>query len=403
MSFDEAQPRAIPAHVPPELVVDFDYKGGGALHPDPHRFMIDACADRPPIFYTPANGGHWVVQRYADVRHVFNTWQIFSSWPSGIPPRPDTGFKLVPVELDPPAHHEFRRVLGPMFSPGAVRRLQAGIEERSIGLVDRLVARGRCDFVEDFAAKLPTGVFLDLLGLPADRLDQFLAWELDAIRGSGEVRDAAYAEITAYLTRFVNERDPQPGSAALVDQLLLATKDRGEPLTRVDVLGVCMLLYLAGLDTVTNTMAFIWRHLAADDDLRAALAADPARIPDAIDEFLRIFAVPNMARHVVEDVVIGGVDIRKGDSVLLPTMIANRDEREFPDPTRLDIDRKPRSYLSFGFGIHRCLGVFLAKAELECALRTWLARIPDFRVEPQPEPLGMVGPTLGLTMLRLHW
>ena len=403
MTGPEAGARDIPAHVPPELVFDFDYKGGGLGQDDPFGFMIAGCAGRPPVFYTPANGGHWIVQRHADAQHVFNSWEIFSSWPSGIPPRPDTGFKLAPVELDPPVHQEFRRILMPMFAPAAVRQLRSGIELRTTALIDAVAPSGRCDFVAAFAAKLPTGIFLDLVGLPGDELDRFLEWELDAIRGDEAARGEAYANITAYLSRFVDERQVDPQSTAIVDRLLTATKPSGEALSKAEVLGVCLLLYLAGLDTVTNTMAFTWRRLASDHSLRRRLAAEPTLIGDASEEFLRLFAVPNIARHVRADTVVAGVEIKRGDRVLVPTMVANRDETEFKDPGKFDPDRRPRNYLTFGYGIHRCLGLLLAKAELEIALRNWLGRIPDFEVEDQAAPAGVVGATLGVTSLMLAW
>ncbi|MFM7274079.1 MAG: cytochrome P450, partial [Gammaproteobacteria bacterium] len=185
-----------------------------------------------------------------------------------------------------------------------------------------------------------------------------------------------------------------------------ARDENGQPFDQQDVLNCGFLLFVAGLDTVTSTMTFIWRHLARNVQARRELIArmdDRGRMAVAVDELLRMHAVPNIYRRVRRDMVYRGVTMRENDRVVLPVNVANRDGSVFDHPDRIELDREINNHLTFGAGPHRCVGSHLAKTEVTIALQEWLRRIPDFRVADDADLRGHMGPTLGFSRLPLVW
>lgn len=409
---------AIPSHVPPELVFDFDFWHLDSATADPfEHFTRLEKRGAPPIFYTPANGGHWVFRRFDDVFEGYRNWEAFASFPAGIPRRPAFPPVLVPVELDPPEHQQYRNILAPLFAPAAVRAREEKIRGVAARLIDAFAERGHCDYVGDFSAKLPTGIFLGILGLPEEELDQFLIWENMAQRPKDlEEKELGYQSIYGYLHRFVAEKraanpDGQFEGGDVISVLLRhrhasgdsSDNSSGHELDTETVASICNLLYLAGLDTVLNTMAFIFRHLARTPAARQHIRDNPDKLPMMTDEFLRFFATPALSRRVRHDMEFHGVLLKQDDMVLLPTMLSNRDPAAYDHPEQVDLTRTPKPYLTFGAGPHRCLGAHLAKTEIIIAIEEWFKRIPEFTLDESKPILTVTGHTIGLNTLPLVW
>lgn len=402
---DMAVKAPVPAHVPKTLVFDFDFWNLDTPTADPfeHYTRLEG-AGAPPIFWSQRHGGHWVFCRYDEIFEGYRDWEMFTSSPLGIPTRPGGPAKLIPNEIDPPDHQKMRAILAPQFAPAAVRGMEPDIRARAAKLIDAFVDRGRCDYMADFAARLPTGIFLGIIGLPEDSLPQFMIWEDMAMRStSQEEKERGSNAIYNYLNQFIEQKSGHLGDD--VASAMLRYRDAsGKALLQEEIVSACHLMYLAGLDTVMNTLGFSYRHLARDPAARQYIRDNPGRLPEVVDEFIRIFATPSLSRRVRRDMVYRGITMKAGDPVLLPTMLSNRDPKIFTDPGQVKLDREPRQVLTFGAGPHRCLGAHLAKTELIIALEEWFRRIPEFTLDPAGDPITYVcGHTVGIHNLPLTW
>ncbi|MEO3825351.1 cytochrome P450 [Actinomadura sp. B10D3] len=281
--------------------------------------------------------------------------------------------------------------------------MEKRITQHCISLIEGIASRGSCDFVADFARLYPTTVFLELLGLPTERLEEFLAWEYAILHPppSGSGRREAMGALTTCFTELIQDRRAHPRED-LVSAATTFVVD-GRPVTDDELLQLCILLFLAGLDTVAAHLSFTFWHLARHDSDRARLVAEPDVIPDAIEEFLRVYALVLPARKLTRDIDMHGCPMKAGDMVMLPLAMAARDPRTMPAASTIDIDRPPTRHLAFGAGPHRCLGAHLARLELQIALREWHARIPGYRISPDEQPVEHASLVLGLDALPLTW
>jgi cytochrome P450 len=292
---------------------------------------------------------------------------------------------LIPLQIDPPDHAKYRRFLDPEFSPKRIGELDADGRAIVNGLIDSFVDRGECDVHEDFATPLPSSIFLRLMGLPRSDLPMFLQWRDDTIRPkvadmqeAAAVRDRVGHEITAYFGHALDEQARQPGPGLLARIASGQVEDR--PLTRREQLGICHLLLLGGLDTVTATLDCALAYLARNPEQRRRLAADPEVAPGAVEELLRWETPVMMVVRVIKaDAELGGVQLHAGDHAAILIGAANLDE-EFPEADRVEFARETNRHLSFGAGPHRCLGSHLARLELRVALEEWHRRIPEYRI-----------------------
>ncbi|MES9538698.1 cytochrome P450 [Actinomadura sp. NPDC000600] len=381
--------------------VEFDPFAGpypaGASHA-----RMDELREARPAFRSTAGRGFWVLTRYDDILAAFQDPETFSSRAIAVSD-PDPAHQWIPVMLDPPLHTTWRRLLRPFFTPVAAAVLRDRITRHCAALIDGFAYRGSCDFVTDFARLYPTAIFLELVGLPTERLEEFLEWEHAILHSPPSTggRGAAMAALTACLTELIQDRRTRPRED-LISAATGFTVD-GRPVTDEELLELCVLLFLAGLDTVAAQLSYIFWHLARDDADRARMAGDPEVIPDAIEEFLRVYAPVLPARKLTRDVEIHGCPMKAGDMVMLPTAMATRDPRAVPAASAVDIDRAPARHLAFGAGPHRCLGSHLARLELQIALREWHARIPDYRIAADARPVEHASLVLGLETLPLTW
>ncbi|MGE0387715.1 MAG: cytochrome P450 [Gammaproteobacteria bacterium] len=395
----------IPAHVPAQLVVDFDLWNFAQGEPHDAFGHYERLVARgvPEIFWTPANGGHWVFTRYEAIREGYQNHEAFTSFPAGIPLVPGKDYALIPNELDPPEHTIYRTIMNRMFSPAAMAQMQARIRSLAVELIDPLVDRGACDFAESYALRLPNILFLYLMGLPLDMMPKFLEWEHGFFRGKDIAEKQQAAEsIMAYLAEYVAQQARAPGEG-VIGALLRTRLPDGREFSQLEVVRTAHLLYLAGLDTVANTLSFIWKHLAEHPQTRREIAADPSRIPNFTVEMLRIYGIACLTRRAKADTVFRGVAMKAGDAVLLPTCLANRDPEVFPHPLEVDIHRDNKAFITFGAGPHRCLGSHLARQEIDISLQEWFRRIPDFEIPPGAPVESALGLTLGMYALPLRW
>lgn len=397
----------VPEHVPPELVLDFDLFEVPAGMKDPidkWRALVDSGA--PKIFWSPRNGGHWTFLEYEDIREGYKNYQWFSNRHTPIPPV-DNWPVFQPQSVDPPDHAKFRNLLAPMFTPAAIKKLEHEVRRRAHILIDDFAGDGRCDFVGQFSARMPSGMFIHLMGMDESRIPEFLALADRFMRvEDAEGKNQNVADIYAVLEDYFATKKQLPPADDIASALLGARDADGKPFPHEEIINCAFLLFLAGLDTVTSTMTYIWRYLATAPQARQHIRAcldTPDRLARALDELFRINSVSVIYRRVNQDLDYKGVPMRENDKLVLPNNVANRDPAVFENPTVVDLDRKVNTHVTFGLGVHRCLGQHLAKTEVAMSLREWLPRIEDFRIAPDADIEIFAGPVMGMRSLPLVW
>jgi cytochrome P450 len=317
------------------------------------------------------------------VDEVLHDPKRFSSDPRAIYLGSDTG--LIPLQVDPPDHVRYRKLLDPLFAPRKMQVLEGRVAALVNRCIDTVIDEGRCDFSETVAVPVPSGTFLELLGLPLSGLDAFLRLKDGMIRPPGATlaeqdaqRGAAGKEVFALFGDALDERHRQPR-----DDLLshFAALEASGDLSRVESLNICHLLLTAGLDTVTDTLECSMAFLARHPEHRRQLVGDPSVIPHAVEELLRYESpVPMIARVAEADTEVGGCPVHRDAPVSVLVASFNLDESVFPDPFAVDFHRDANGHIAFGAGVHRCLGSHLARMELRVVLREWHRRVPDYRL-----------------------
>ena len=389
----------VPAHVPTELVRDFDYLDTGG-EPDFYRFHERAQRDAD-VFWTTRNGGHWVVTRYAAMHAIISDNRRFSSSCSSLPRSPT---QLLLLESDPPIHTDYRRIFMPFFTPGNVQRLEHRVRELTVSLIQDLRPRGGCDFTAQFAEQMPVAIIMSLLDLPASDRAELVEIADGMVRGvDPEALQAAFGRLAEYVGgRVLPARRAEPGTD-LFSAMLAGKVEAGRPLSDGELVVLGCLMVAAGLETVASMLGFITLFLAENAGHRGYLAGHPERAGDALEELMRRFHLTVSARVLTEDVPFDGVVFKEGDLVQLLGTAAGLDERRYPDPFTVDFDRAEKRHLVFGRGPHQCIGAFLARTELRVFLEEWLRRIPDFQVAEGTRPVLVPGKTCGMRSLHLTW
>jgi cytochrome P450 len=390
----------VPEHVPAHLVYDFDYIYDERLVREPHERMRSLIAEAPPLFYSPRYGGHWVVLRKKALADITRDTAAFSSRSLGIPPASKV-MDLIPLTYDPPQHTEYRLPLSKLFSPKGVQPQEIAIRKMAIELIDAVAARGNCDFLAEVAEPLPPTLFFRMAGMPTNRLQEFRALSETATAATlAKDRQAAVARIGEILAETVKARIAEP-----LDDIIshLVTADfGGRKLRMEEILNYSVLLFLGGLETVVNALAFCARHMAQDQALQDQLRTDPSRIPAVAEELLRLHSIAMTVRTVARDVEYEGIKLRQGDQMLLLIPAINFDPDAFANPNDLCPGRQ-EAHVAFNMGPHRCIGANLARLELRVFFEEWLRRIPAFRLDPQRPPKFLGGLNLAVRTLPLVW
>ena len=392
-----------PAHVHDSMVFDFDLYdfevASGEYQAELKRTL--RAPGMPETFWSRCNGGHWVVTRADLIEAGLKDYQHFSSREVTLPKQPATAAITKPLQVDPPEHMPYRQILAQGLAPRIVTQLGEDARALAITLIEGFKANGRCDFISEFAEHLPVVTFMRLLDLPETDRD-FLARTAEiAVHGTDAEKVDGRRQMAEYGLGIVRQRRTAP-TEDLISVIGQARID-GELLDDDTIAGMVQLLLLAGLDTVTSMLGFFAVFLARNPDHRRQLIEDPAKIPGAVEELLRRYGIAMVSREVAQDFEFGGVCMRKGDMLLLPTPLDGLDESKYPDPEAVDFSRKVNNHTTFGFGAHRCLGAMLARVELRVFLEEWLRLIPDFCIQPNSDIAVSSGATVAITRLPLVW
>ena len=358
------------------------------FHEDPYP-IYRALRERAPVYHDERQG-FWALSHHADVLAGFKNWEAFSN-AGGVSLEmgalgEDATAVLSFLGMDPPRHTRMRGLVSKGFTPRRVSELEPRIRELAVGYLERARGSAGFDFVADFAGRLPMDVVSELLGVPAADRDTLRRWADLVLHREAGVQGIpaegieASGRLLRYFVDVVADRRRRPGQD-LASALCAAELD-GERLSDKDVIAFLYLMIIAGNETTTKLLANALYWLQRNPDARAEVTADPTLIPAWIEETLRYDnSTQLMARTATRDVELHGEKIRAGDKVLLLIGSANRDERVFPDPDRYDIHRDTSEHLSFGRGIHFCLGAALARLEARVSLEEVLRRIPDYEID----------------------
>ncbi len=371
-----------------------------------HFDNFDVKREQAPVHTGLAGTNqYYLLTRMADIRKSFQTADVFSN--SAVTPAdPDPQFRWIPEMLDGHEHTAWRQLTGPFFAPGAIADWEPRVRQRFAEVLDTVAAKGSCEFVSEVALLFPNVIFMDLFGLPREHADRFQQWEVDILHKEfdspeGQQRQMeAMMAVMGYFSELIQRRRAAPSDDML--SAALSWKIDGQLIPDQDLLDFCLLMFMAGLDTVAAQLTYSFWHLATHDSDRQRIVDDPALIPTSIEEFLRYYSFVTPGRKVMSDIEVAGCPIAAGRMVYLPLVSANRDPREFDNADKVIIDREVNRHIAFGAGPHRCLGVHLARQELRVAFEMWHERIPNYRLAPGQE-LREHGGQIGMSTLRLEW
>ena len=365
-----------------------------AIDADPHP-VWKRLRDEAPLYYNEQYG-FYALSRFGDVLAASLDWETYSSARSTVLEMIDTtpgevardSYGMM-IFMDPPGHDELRKLVSRAFTPRRVTVLEERVKELCAEFLDPLVGCGPFDYLEEFAALIPTMVIGALLGVPKEDQNQLRIWG-DAMlhydpTGLNEARNNAQQQLGAYMHAMVEDRAKSPRDD-MVSDLLAAeiTRDDGTTrrLTHMEVLAFFSLLELAGSETTARLLGWASVLLHRHPDQRALLVAQPEIMPNAVEELLRYEAPsPIQSRLVTRDAEWYGRTIPAFSKIALLSGSAGRDEREYEDPDRFDVTRHFDRHVSFGYGIHYCIGANLARLEATIALNETLARFPDYGVD----------------------
>ncbi len=375
--------------------VDFDHHDPDfrANAPGIYARLRSEC----PVARSGNYGGFWTVSRYQDVFTAARDQDVFSSEGSVIIPAADPGF-LPPLVSDSPALDRYRSMLSPFFTPAAVKALEPTIEAIVDVALEGFIARGSAELVEELCNPVPARTTMELLGMDPEDW-RFFADPLHAVTSSkpgsdefvegmerlGLFEGKIAGEVDARLEQRRVPRHARSLEHPRDDMLsaLLAAEPDGVRATREEVIGLVRMTIFGGMDTVTATMSNVLVRLGRDPELRTRLIREPELIRTALEEFLRLDPpIQGFARTVTKDCVLGGQQLAANDKVFLLWASANRDESVFDRPEEVVPERRPNRHMSFGIGLHRCLGSHLARAEMRVMLSRLLAAIPDYQLVP---------------------
>ncbi len=379
-----------------------------ATHDDPYA-TYRRMRDEAPAYWNPELK-FWALSRFDDVLEAFRDFDTFSS-AGGValenrrPVNRQMDEFSQMIELDPPDHTLFRKLVSRVFTGRKVNDMESSIRAIVNGYIDTVIEAGEGDLVADITGPFPMDVISEILGIPVgDRTELRTSADKILIRNDGSMEiphEAAEGmfELLAYFTNDLLTRSPGDGRGLISD--LLELEVDGRALTESELLGFCVLFVIAGHETTTKMVANTIELLSHHTDQRDRLVADLSLAPHAIEEVLRFHnSTQYMHRTLTRDIEMHGQQMHEGDSVLLHIGAANHDEREFgPTAEQFDIDRRPDRHLGFGYGAHFCLGAALARMEGKVAIEEIHRRMPDYTVDHQAKQRFHSGNVTGWTSL----
>jgi cytochrome P450 len=399
--------KTLPPHVPTDKVVTLPLFSRTVVKECPQETLIpEMHRTLGPITYVtnifPGDQPGWLLTGYEDVMAMLRNADDFTKngmgkWAQGI----GEDWLVVPTEVDPPIHSGYRKALNPQFSPQKMAAMKDQLRERATVLIDKFKDRGHCDFINEFSERYPIYIVLDLLGLPQDRMVEFLQWEKELLHTNDmAVRASAKRAVKDYLDSEIQSRRENPRDDYITR--VLDFEIDGRKWNDDEVFGHCFNLYIGGLDTVTSMLGNIFAWLARNPEKQQDLRDNPEKIVLAVEEFLRCFGVVTAFRIATREIEIHGQKIMPGEYVSVSTPVANNDPNTFDNPQEIRFDRKA-PHIALGGGIHKCLGMHLARLELQTALEEFLKAIPSFRFKDGFEVGYFVGNIIFIPDLQLQW
>lgn len=366
----------------------------------PHDQFDLLRAEAPVFWHTEPDGpGFWAITKHADVRSVSHDWETFSSelGATFIPTQEEeilAQLRLSILNQDPPHHNRARRLVSKAFTPRMIAKLVAEIDRRAEAVIDSVIERGECEFVEEIAAQVPVQMICEMIGLESEQWPRMFEISNDVIgaRNDPEYADvdteAASAEIFMLCDAVAEDRRTNPRDD-LMTALVQAEID-GERLDNAELNLFFISLIVAGNETTRNLINHSLLAMIDHPDQAERLRQDPSLWDSATEEFLRWgSSIHNFRRTASRDTQLRGVDIAEGDKVVIYYASANRDEDVFDQPHTFDVARTPNDHVTFGGGgVHYCLGASLARAEIRATMRQVVDRLPGIALAGQPERLA---------------
>lgn len=357
----------------------------------PPHALFARMRNEPTPHWNPVQGdepGFWSFTKAADIAAISRDPATFSSARGGVFTTtqgavPIDVLRVVILGMDPPQHTKVRNIVQAVFTPKLIRQKADDVRRTVTELIDEVVERGECDFVDDIAVELPLRVIADMLGVPQDDRRQLFAWtnklSKAAATADPELGLGALMEIGGYLTAITAERAANPGDD-LISRMIAAEVD-GERLSEAEITYFFALLMFAGNDTTRNTASGGMRALIEHDTEYRKLVADPAGVGNAVEEMLRwVSPIVYFTRVAQKDTTVGDHPVKEGERVALWYPAGSRDPELNDDPERFDISRNKPAHQAFGGGgAHFCLGNPLARLELTTLFEEIAHRIPDMR------------------------
>jgi cytochrome P450 len=396
----------IPAHVPHELIRPYALVMGAITAEDPFKTIIPRLQLEPEVFYAlhayPGETPSWIFRKSEDLTAIYLDNEHFTTNGSA-PFAPVIGetWLLLPSDIDPPMHGKYRAMVNPLFMQRKMQAMDERVRQFAREYIANFRHKGECEFMSEFAFRFPIAVFMELMGLPSGRVEEFLEWEMMLLHApSLEVMRQGVLNVKNYLMGVIEERRQTPQGDFI--SYGLAAQIEGRHLTQEELLGFCFNLYVGGLDTVSTNMGLHFRHLAENPEHQELLRRNPALIPSAVEELLRAYAAVTSFRTCTRPLVIRGVQLMPGDRAAMATFLANTDPDAFEQPNEVRLDRNPR-HITFGTGIHRCVGAPLARREVMIAMEEFLREVPIFRVKPGFTIKTALGPIIQPKALPLSW
>ncbi len=362
--------------------------GAADSSPEAQAAWYRTMHETMPVRYQPEHD-LWEVFRYDDVQRVITEYSTFSAQILL------EGFSDVGgFNNDPPDHRRYRTIAGKAFTPRRVAQL----EPRITAIVDEILEQGdregKLDIVEQLAYPLPVRIIGEMLGVPVEDKERFRTWSYKLFGLLPNKEDPTHSELNNYFARMLALRKEEPRDDLI--SALLAAELNGESLTSEEVQNMCIALLTAGNVTTTVLLSLAASRFVKQPEVYQALRDDPSLIPGAIEEILRYdFAQTNFMRVAHHDTTIGEHEIKEGQIVMAWLAAANVDETHFPHGDQFDVRRSPNPHLTFGHGIHYCLGAPLARIEGRIALERMLAHWSDIRADPD-RPVQYINATVNL-------
>ncbi|MFN7148563.1 MAG: cytochrome P450 [Microthrixaceae bacterium] len=367
---------------------------------EPHD-QFDMLRREDPVHWHPEpdGPGFWAITKHADVRAISHDWETYSSelGATFIPTQDEevlAQLRLTILNQDPPRHNRARRLVSKAFTPRMIAQLVEEIERRAAAVIDTVIDRGECDFVEDIAAQVPVQMICEMIGLESEQWPRMFEISNDVIGARDDPEyahvdtEAASAEIFALCDAVAEDRRSNPRDD-LMTALVQAEID-GERLDNMELNLFFITLVVAGNETTRNLINHSLLALVDHPEQADRLRREPALWDSAVEEMLRWgSSIHNFRRTVTTDTVLRGVELSAGDKVVMYYASANRDEDVFDSPHTFDIARTPNDHVTFGGGgVHYCLGASLARAEIKATMRQVVERLPGIALAGPPVRLA---------------